>query len=80
MHAGELEVSILLHTAPDQVRQGYRDGDHVSDDRPYLLVTGMPAYTPTGVIGRPSLATPAKGAALLASLSRSLKSYLDLLV
>jgi creatinine amidohydrolase len=79
MHAGELEVSILLHAAPDQVRPGYRDGDHSAPDRPHLLVTGMAAYTPTGVVGRPSLATAAKGAKLLDSLSDSFKEHLDLL-
>ncbi len=77
MHAGELEVSILLHVAPDQVRPSYKTGDHVADERPHLLVTGMPTYTPTGVIGYPSQATATKGTALLASLSSLFKPHLS---
>jgi creatinine amidohydrolase len=53
MHAGELEVSLLLHADPDPVDEGYRRGDWQADPRPHLLVTGMRGYTETGVIGRP---------------------------
>ncbi|MCK9926221.1 creatininase family protein [Frankia sp. Mgl5] len=79
MHAGELEVSVLLHAAPEQVREVYKTGDHSAGERPHLLVAGMPAYTPTGVIGRPSLATATKGRSLLTNLSNAFKSHLDLL-
>ncbi len=68
----------LLHAAPEQVRPCYKDGGHLADNRPHLLVTGMPAYTPTGAISAACLAVPAKGAGLLASLSSSLRPYLDL--
>jgi hypothetical protein len=72
MHAGEIETSILLHAAPELVRDGYEDADHDSDQRPFLLVHGMAEYTDSGVIGFPSLATAEKGKALLESLRSSL--------
>lgn len=79
MHAGELEVSVLLHTAPEQVRDSYKTGDQAASERPHLLVTGMTGYTATGVVGRPSLASAAKGEDLLASISYLFEAYLDLL-
>ena len=42
--------------------------------------TGMGAYTASGVIGRPSLATAAKGEALLDSLTASFAAHLRLLM
>ena len=68
MHAGEVETSILLHAHPDLVRPGYESGDHLADDRRHLLTTGMPHYSESGVIGRPSLASASKGRDLLAGL------------
>ncbi|MEU6267498.1 creatininase family protein [Saccharopolyspora shandongensis] len=65
MHAGEGETSILLHAAPELVRDSYRDADHRADDRPNLLLHGMRHYTSSGVIGQPSAATAEKGSALL---------------
>ena len=79
MHAGELETSILLHTNPELVRDGYQAADWTADDRRYLLTTGMAEYTPSGVIGRPSLASAEKGKALLASLVDSFASVLEIL-
>jgi creatinine amidohydrolase len=76
MHAGELETSILLHALPDLVRPGYERADHLADDRRYLLARGMQAYTESGVIGRPSLASAEKGRAALASLVRSFAGHL----
>lgn len=75
MHAGELEVSLLLHTAPEVLRDRYQDTDHEADDRRHLLVHGMGHYTKTGVIGLPSRATPAKGKALLDSLVSSFTDH-----
>jgi creatinine amidohydrolase len=68
MHAGELETSILLHAHPELVRDGYDTADHLADDRRHLLTTGMAAYTGTGVIGRPSLASADKGRDALRNL------------
>jgi creatinine amidohydrolase len=68
MHAGELEVSVLLHVAPDLVGERNTDSDWQADDRPQLLLHGVAGYSKSGVIGRPSLGTAEKGRALLASL------------
>lgn len=74
MHAGELETSILLHTHPHLVRPPLRD--ETADERPHLLSRGMAAYTVSGVVGRPTLASAEKGRAVLASLVRSFAGYL----
>jgi hypothetical protein len=79
MHAGELETSILLHIAPEVVRNGFDTADWLANDRRHLLTTGMGAYTRSGVIGRPSLASADKGKALLASLVVSFASVLEML-
>lgn len=76
MHAGEIETSILLFKYPDAVRDGWRNMDCQSD-RPYLHVHGMRPYTPTGVIGYPSKATPQKGEAVLLSLQASFGALLS---
>ena len=76
MHAGELEVSILLATNPDAVRTEALAADHRADDRPFLLVHGMAPYTDSGVIGRPSAGDAAKGKAVLDSLTRSFADHL----
>ncbi len=79
MHAGELETSILLHVNPELVRDGYQAADWVAEDRRHLLTTGMSEYTQSGVIGRPSLASAEKGKAVLASLTGSFASVLEVL-
>jgi creatinine amidohydrolase len=79
MHAGEIETSILLHAHPEFVRPGYETSDFVADDRRHLLTLGMSAYTDSGVIGRPSLASAEKGRRLLESLAESFGAYVSLL-
>jgi creatinine amidohydrolase len=79
MHAGELEVSILLHARPDAVGADFVHGDHAADERSMLLVHGMSAYTQTGVIGQPSAGTAEKGRALLASLAEAFEDHLAVL-
>jgi creatinine amidohydrolase len=79
MHAGEVETSILLHTHPELVRPGYETSDCVADDRKHLLTLGMRAYTESGVVGRPSMASAEKGKELLAGLVDSFGDYLSLL-
>jgi transcriptional regulator with XRE-family HTH domain len=79
MHAGELEVSILLAAFPDVVREGWEHDDHEADDRRHLSVLGMSAYTKTGVIGRPSLASPEKGRAALDHLVGAAQHLLKIL-
>jgi creatinine amidohydrolase len=79
MHAGELETSILLHACPELVHDGYQNADHTANQRPGLLTIGMQAYTTSGIIGRPSLATAPKGKAALVSLVESFAACLQLL-
>ncbi len=79
MHAGELETSLLLHVAPELVRDGYERADWIASDRPHLATLGMKGYTSSGVIGRPSLGTARKGEALLQSLRTSFAGHLELL-
>ena len=77
MHADELETSILLHAFPEAVRTGYETADHTADDRTDLLTLGMKHYTESGIIGRPSHASAAKGKAVLASLVNSFADCLQ---
>ncbi|MFD7827026.1 creatininase family protein [Kitasatospora sp. NPDC059803] len=79
MHGGELEVSLLLHGAPELIRDGIERDDHSAPERPHLLTLGMAGYTKNGIIGQPSLGTAAKGRALLDSLSRSAAAHLSIL-
>lgn len=59
-HAGELETSVMLHAAPDQV--GDPRVDHVPDVGPvYFDYLPMKEFCPDGVWGRSSLATAEKG-------------------
>lgn len=78
MHAGEIETSLLLHVAPELVGADYQDADHLVE-RPDLLVLGIRGYSKSGVIGRPSLATGAKGEAVLRSLTQSFADTLKVL-
>ena len=71
MHAGELETSILLHGCPELVRDGYETADHLADERADLLTVGIEAYTTSGIIGRPSLASASKGKSAVATLVES---------
>jgi creatinine amidohydrolase len=77
MHAGELEVSILLHCAPELVGQDFKHRDHLAARRPHLLTHGLRAYTETGIIGAPSLARAGKGAALLEALGSLFKDHVS---
>jgi creatinine amidohydrolase len=79
MHAGEIEVSILLHAHPHTVRPDYPKHDHLADDRTHMLTLGLEAYTRSGVVGLPSLATAEKGRDVLASLVTSFAAVLSTL-
>lgn len=68
MHAGELETSILLHAHPELVRSGYESADCGYDDRRHLATLGLSAYTSSGVLGYPSLASAQKGHGVLGEL------------
>lgn len=80
MHAGELEVSLLLHLMPHVVRDTYTQSDHdTGDRRKHLLTLGMRGYTSSGVIGRPSLGDAGKGKLVIDSLLASFQEYLRIL-
>jgi creatinine amidohydrolase len=79
MHAGELETSLLLHAHPELVRPDYAAHDHLADDRNRMLTLGLSAYTESGVVGLPSLASPDKGRDALASLVASFADVLSAL-
>lgn len=79
MHGGEWETSILLHAYPDVVRSTYSQSDHDAPQRPHLLITGIRAYATKGIIGRPSVASAAKGQAALDSLTASFGEVLKVL-
>ena len=79
MHAGELETSLMLHAYPELVRAGFETGDHEANDRRSLLSLGLRAYTSSGVIGAPSLASADKGKALLTALVEIARTHVDLL-
>jgi creatinine amidohydrolase len=71
MHAGELETSILLHAHPALVRPDYAEHDQLADERERMLTLSLSAYTESGVVGRPSLASAEKGGLAVASLVES---------
>ncbi|MFJ2861518.1 creatininase family protein [Kitasatospora sp. NPDC087314] len=79
MHGGELEVSLLLHGAPELIREGIEQDDHSAPGRPHLLTLGMAGYTKNGIIGQPSLGTAQKGQALLDSLSKAAAAHLSII-
>ena len=80
MHAGEIEVSILRHVAPDLLKPGVGASDHHALDRKLFLMHGMAAYTSSGVIGAASKGTAGKGRRILDSLVTSFKDHLDALI
>jgi creatinine amidohydrolase len=79
MHAGELEVSLLRHVAPELLRAGVETFDHRAGERDLLLVHGMAAYAASGVIGLPSAGTADKGRLILDSLVGAFKTHLEAL-
>lgn len=79
MHGGEWETSILLHSHPHLVRSTYSQNDHDEPQRPHLLITGIRAYATRGIVGRPSVASAAKGQAALDSLTSSFSDVLKVL-
>lgn len=86
-HGGEFETSLMLHFRPELVREDRLDGEPL--DEPYEqglkdLFAGGPlgvyrpfeAYSESGAIGNPELASAAKGAELAAGLTASMASLL----
>ncbi|MFD1048263.1 creatininase family protein [Kibdelosporangium lantanae] len=79
MHAGEFETSILLHAHPELVREDYAQHDELTGPRPHMLTLGLGAYTGSGVIGRPSLASADKGRRAVEHLVAGFGQVLDVL-
>ncbi len=70
MHAGEYETSLLLAHYPQLVRmEAARDE---LAERPLLAVEGLAAYSRSGVVGRPTLATAEKGRAVLVAMTAAM--------
>jgi creatinine amidohydrolase len=70
-HACEYETSLMLHLHRDLVilESARGDASHEMQEAPGTFVAGrFHRRTSTGALGRPELATPAKGAALLAAI------------
>ncbi len=75
-HAGELETSVMMHLAPEQV--GDTRIDHVPDVGPeYFDYAPMKEFCPDGIWGRPSLATEEKGRQVLAAMIEATVSRVE---
>jgi creatinine amidohydrolase len=73
-HADERETSVMLALAPETVRMehtrpAYRPADATL---PFNLDPASSGYNPTGATGDPTLATAAKGKAILAELEQDI--------
>lgn len=79
MHGGEIETSLPLHAVPEVVRDRWQTADHLASNRGDFLTQGMRGYTVSGIIGRPSLATADRGAAILDGISRLFAEHLSFL-
>lgn len=75
MHGGELETSIVLHMAPELVRDGAEDW--VAPERTHLHQIGVAGYSKSGIIGRPSLASAERGRLVLEELAGLLEPHLE---
>lgn len=89
-HACELETSLYLHLAEDDVRKD-KIANHIStlnDGNPYVwtdlmakgpaaLVSWTSTYSPRGVMGQPELATAAKGERVFEEAVRQLSDIVD---
>jgi creatinine amidohydrolase len=76
-HACEYETSMMLHLHRDLVVLESARGEASPEmpEAPGTLVAGrFPRRTSTGALGRPDLATPAKGASLLAAITDEVTS------
>lgn len=75
-HAGEVETSVMLHAAPEQV--GDSRVDHVPDVGPvYFDYLPMKEFCPDGVWGRSSLATVEKGRLAIEAMVDYTADYLQ---
>jgi creatinine amidohydrolase len=79
-HAGRTETSLLLALRPEAVRMERAEPGNLlplADLLPELQAGGMGAVSPNGVLGDPTGATAAEGAALLDELTADLIAAVD---
>lgn len=77
-HAGRAETSLMLALAPDTVRLGLAEAGNtapLSELMPALRTGGLAAVTENGVLGDPSGANAAEGAAMLDAMVDALCSF-----
>ena len=77
-HAGRAETAMVLALAPHRVdmsRAAAGDSRSLSELLPLLRAAGVRAVSPSGVLGDPTGATAAEGAALLETLAGDLIAF-----
>ncbi len=70
-HAGRTETSLMLHLAPDAVREEDAEAGNpepLEELLPKMMETGVRDVSPNGVLGDPAGASADEGAALFAAL------------
>lgn len=80
MHAGHTETSLLLHIAPELVRQDVMEvgaTEISAEDMNLMKVSGVKAVSPNGVLGDPRHAHADHGRAVLALYTTSLAEALQ---
>ncbi|CAB4565452.1 MAG: mycofactocin biosynthesis peptidyl-dipeptidase MftE [Actinobacteria bacterium] len=80
MHAGHTETSLLLHIAPELVRQDLIEvgaTEISTDDMNLMKISGVKAVSPNGVLGDPRHAHADHGRAVLALYTTSLVEALQ---
>ncbi len=75
VHAGEIETSLVMALAPDAVEPGAIDHVPVVG-RDYVDLVPFGRITPSGVWGRPSLASREKGDAALRAAANATAAYI----
>ena len=71
LHAGRTETSLMLHLRPDSVRRERAvagDTRPLAEILPAMIAGGVAAVSENGVLGDPTGASAAEGAALLAAM------------
>jgi creatinine amidohydrolase len=79
-HADEIETSMLLHVDPASVDMTKAVKDYGTRSTPFALTPrrdGRGTYSPTGIWGDPTLATPEKGKVLVDALVAAILSDIE---
>lgn len=80
LHAGEFETSLMLHLHPERVRAQAREPGNTSplaELWPVMSTHGVRTVSTNGVLGDPTHATAASGAASFAALTAQLLADFD---